>query len=100
MNNVNARVHTVAEGVLLVSPGIFKDFVAGHPTLNDWNAVQKRFLKLKLHRKTATGTTIHRYQLKDLRKKHINGLLIPNATCLFGESSAPLPSSHLVPDIE
>lgn len=100
VNDTNARVYIVTEGVLLVSPGIFKDFVAGHPTLNDWNAVQKRFLKLKLHRKTAIGTTIHRYQVKNLRKKHINGLLIPDVTHLFRERSAPLPSSRLVPDIE
>jgi hypothetical protein len=59
INTVNARVHRVKEGVLLVSPGIFRDF--GNAANAPWTSVQKRFQKLRLHRKTHeghnTGTT-------------------------------------------
>lgn len=71
-NAVNARIHSVAEGVLLVSPGIFKDF-----DKENWQRVQKRFQKLKHHRKTAEGTNIYTYQVVGKRNKsRIKGFLI------------------------
>jgi len=95
VNTVNARIHTVPEGVLLVSPGLFKDFAAQHPE-EDWSHVQKRFQKLKVHRKTDTGTNIHRYQVAGGRKRSaINGLLIPDAALIFGAASPPQPNPHL-----
>ncbi|MDZ7840906.1 MAG: MobH family relaxase [Gammaproteobacteria bacterium] len=97
VNTVNARIHVVPEGVLLVSPGIFKDFAAQHPE-EDWSHVQKRFQKLKVHRKTDTGTNIHRYQVAGGRKRSaINGLLLPDATLVFGAASPPQPNPHLSP---
>lgn len=95
VNTVNARVHVVPEGVLLVSPGIFRDFAAQHPK-HEWSNVQKRFQKLKLHRKTETGTNIHAYRVTGERKRSsINGLLLPDAAVVFGTSSPPLPNPHL-----
>lgn len=95
VNTVNARVHVVPEGVLLVSPGIFRDFAAQHPE-HEWSNVQKRFQKLKLHRKTETGTNIHAYRVTGARKhSSINGLLLPDAAVVFGTSSPPLPNPHL-----
>ena len=95
VNTVSARVHVVPEGVLLVSPGIFKDFTAKHPEF-EWSNVQKRFQKLKLHRRTDNGTNIHRYSVVGARKRSfINGLLIPNAAAVFGASSPPPANPHL-----
>jgi hypothetical protein len=59
MNTVNARVHRVREGLLLVSPGIFRDYAAA--TQAPWANVQKRFQKLRLHRKTPEGLNIWTY---------------------------------------
>ncbi len=95
VNTVNARVHVVPEGVLLVSPGIFRDFAAQRPK-HEWSNVQKRFQKLKLHRKTETGTNIHAYRVTDERKRSsINGLLLTDAAVVFGTSSPPPPNPHL-----
>lgn len=95
MNTVSARVHVVPEGVLLVSPGIFKDFTAKHPEF-EWSNVQKRFQKLKLHRRTDNGTNIYRYSVVGARKRSsINGLLIPDATAVLGASSPPPANPYL-----
>jgi hypothetical protein len=48
-------VHVVAEGVLLVSPGIFQDFAKLHKDVDSWEAVQKKFLKLGLHERSEGG---------------------------------------------
>lgn len=96
VNVVSARIHTVPEGVLLVSPGIFKDFTTNNRDLGDWNSVQKRFQKLRLHRKTREGTNIHRYELTDRRKKaSVNGLLIPDPAVIFGDRPPPPPNPRL-----
>lgn len=95
VNTVTARVHVVSEGVLLVSPSIFRDFAAKRGQL-EWSNVQKRFQKLKLHRKTDGGTNIHRYTVVGSRKRSsINGVLIPDAATVFGASPAPPPNPHL-----
>lgn len=95
VNTVTARVHLVSEGVLIVSPGIFRDYAAKHPEF-DWSSVQKRFQKLKLHRKTDGGTNIHRYSVVGARKRSfINGLLIPDTAVVFGTLPPPSPNPHL-----
>jgi hypothetical protein len=62
INTVHARVHTVPDGLLLVSPGIFKDF-----DRENWSLAQKRFQKLKLHQRTPQGTNIWVYLVKGER---------------------------------
>ncbi|MBL4827145.1 MAG: helicase/relaxase domain-containing protein, partial [Spongiibacteraceae bacterium] len=93
INVVNARVHTVAEGVLLVSPGIFKDY-----DLAQWSYVQKRFQKLKINEKTAArGENIHRYCVEGPRKKNrqIKGFLITQTQRVFSGISLPSPNPYL-----
>ena len=95
VNTVTARVHVVPEGVLLVSPSIFRDFAVKHAQI-EWSNAQKRFQKLKLHRKTDGGTNIHRYAVVGSRKRSwINGVLIPDAAIVFGASPPPPPNPHL-----
>jgi len=90
-NSVHARIHRVAEGLLLVSPGIFKDF-----DRENWQHVQKRFQKLKLHRKTPQGTNIYTYQVTGKRNKsRIKGFLIEEPDAVFEGISLPSPNPHL-----
>jgi hypothetical protein len=58
INDAKALVHTVADSVLLVSPGVFQRYVQEHPQIaayakedrvQEWRWVQKRFEKLQLH---------------------------------------------------
>jgi len=90
INAVNARVHVVPEGLLLVSPGIFKDF-----DRENWTRVQKRFQKLKLHKRTPQATNIWSYQVKgDRKQSRINGLLITEPEQVLGLQLPP-PNPHL-----
>lgn len=90
-NSVNARIHSVAEGLLLVSPGIFKDY-----DKTNWQHVQKRFQKLKLHRKTTQGTNIYTYQVTGKRNKsRIKGFLIEEPGNTFPGVKLPSPNPHL-----
>lgn len=91
INAVNARVHVVPEGLLLVSPGIFKDF-----DRDNWSQVQKRFQKLRLHQRTPQATNIWTYQVKgDRKQSRINGLLIAEPERVLGLQLPP-PNSHLL----
>lgn len=90
INTVNARIHTVSEGLMLVSPGIFKDY-----DRENWSRVQKRFLKQKLHQRTTLGTNVWTYQVKGARKQsRINGLLITEPESVLGLRLPP-PNVHL-----
>jgi len=91
INSTSARIHCVVEGLLLVSPGIFKDF-----DRENWQRVQKRFQKLKIHRKTAQGTNIHTYQVTGKRSRsRINGILIEDPERRFGGVMLPECNPHL-----
>jgi len=71
---------------------MFKNFAAQHPE-HEWLNVQKRFQKLKLHRKTTGGTNIHRYRVTgECKRSSINDLLITDAAVVFSTSS---PNPHL-----
>jgi len=89
INAVNARIHVASEGLLLVSPGIFKDFDG-----NDWNHVQKRFQKLKLNRKTAHATNIFTYAVKsERRQSRIKVMVIANPDRVCPGVTLPPPES-------
>jgi len=90
-NSVNARIHRVEEGLLLVSPGIFKDF-----DRENWQKAQKRFQKLKLHRKTTQGTNIYTYQVTGKRSRsRIKGFLIEELETAFEGVTFPPPNPYL-----
>jgi hypothetical protein len=75
MNTVNARVHRVREGLLQVSPGIFRDYAAAAKA--PWANVQKRFQKFRLHRKTPEGFNIWTYTVVDERRtRELKGHLV------------------------
>lgn len=98
-NNPGARIHVVAEGVLLVSPGLFKDFTKQHPDIGTWEAVQKKFLKLDLHERTAGGLNVHSYQISGSHQSgKLNALLIKDIGIVF-KFCNPSPNPHVVKNI-
>lgn len=74
INRQDAVVHMVVLGVLVISPRTFKDYVAFFDLFNRTNGtqlsldeaalyVQKKVEKLRINVKTATGMSIHTYQI-------------------------------------
>lgn len=92
VNTVDARLHVTREGVLLVSPGVFRDFAG----VEGWAAAQKKLQKLKLHLKTPEGTNIWTYRVSGERKSsaQLKGLVIPGGASLLG-LKLPDPNPHL-----
>lgn len=74
INTAKARIHVLTEGLALVSPGIFRDFDSAN-----WSHAQRRFQKLKLHRKTPTDENIWTCRAKGSRKQALlKVILIPH----------------------
>ena len=83
-NERDARVHVVPEGVLLVTPNIFKDFTEACGG-GRWDTVQKLFIKRKQHVKTASGENIHQYVIgSGLSKTVLSGFLLKDLSLVFG----------------
>ncbi|MGH8523904.1 MAG: helicase/relaxase domain-containing protein, partial [Gammaproteobacteria bacterium] len=96
INTVHARVHRVREGVLLVSPGIFRDY--GIAVQAPWASIQKRFQKLRLHRKTPEGFNIWNYTVVgERRTRELKGILVDDAEKALGpDLTLPPPNVHVV----
>jgi integrating conjugative element relaxase (TIGR03760 family) len=92
-NSAKARVHVVPEGVLLASPGLFRDYAAAIGA-HDFTPVQKSFLKLKLHQTTTAGLNIHQYAVAGSGAV-ISGILLADPGHLFGPL-VPAPNPALV----
>ncbi len=95
-NHVDAVVHVVEEGVLLVSPEIFRQFLKQFPEYESWNNVQKQAQRLRLNHKTPEGTNIHTYKVTgdNRRPSLLKGFLITDTAMLFGEK-IPKPNPYL-----
>jgi len=96
INTVHARVHRVREGVLLVSPGIFRDY--GIAVQAPWASIQKRFQKLRLHRKTPEGFNIWNYTVVgERRTRELKGIVLDDPEKVFGPGvTLPPPNTHVV----
>ncbi len=94
VNNRNARIHVVSEGLLLVSPGIFKDF-----DREAWSKAQKRFQRLKVNLKTPSGHNIWTYEVTgELNKEkptRLKGFLIQDIETVLPNIHLPAPNPHL-----
>lgn len=105
MNDAKALVHTVAETLFLVSPGIFKRYVQEHPQvpvlakaeeIGDWQWVQKRFEQLRAHQKQEDGLNIWTCQVTGPRKsRRLHGYLLKEPGDLLGEFKLNNPYLHL-----
>jgi len=96
VNEASARVHVVKEGILLATPGIFKDCAEAEEHEADWLRIQKRFFKLGLHEKRYGGMNVHQYSLRTNEKTStINGVLLKDASGVFGSFQIPDPNADL-----
>jgi Protein of unknown function (DUF1528)./Putative helicase. len=91
MNVATARVHTTFQGLLLVSPGVFRDFAG-----SEWAQAQRQFLRCKLHQKRTDGTNIWNFRVAGSRRtgRLLKGVLLPLAV-LPSELKLPEPNAHL-----
>lgn len=77
INTPQARLHVTQQGLLLVSPGIFRDFAG----IDGWAKVQKAVQQRELHQRRPDDTNIWTYRVVGKRKSNarLKGLLIPDA---------------------
>ncbi len=100
-NRSTALIHIVKEGVLIVSPLAFKNFIRSHPCLLESGKNEDKITviiqdKLKrmmtmanFHRQTEKGLNIHSYQINGANKTaSVRGWLLPVAA-LYGEMTPP-----------
>lgn len=106
INDAKALVHTVADTVYLVSPGIFQRYAQEHlhvavlakeAQLSDWQWIQKQFEKMQIHRKHANGLNIWTCNVTGPRKSHrLHGYLMNDPSGLFAEQPLNNPYLELV----
>lgn len=92
-----ARTH---EGMLLISPAIFKEFVAANPGSYSWEAVYKSFAKLGYTDVLRGKPSVHQYHLGKGSKEIVKGLLIKNKqviTWLYNSHALPSVNDSIVP---
>nr|WP_067297492.1 MobH family relaxase [Marinobacterium profundum] len=95
INDAKALIHTVADTVFLVSPGVFQRYAQEHPQIavyakednqQGWQWIQKRFEKLQLHRKQPTGLNIWTCEVTGPRKsRRLYGYLLQSPSLMFDE---------------
>ncbi|KAA0945764.1 relaxase [Pseudomonas proteolytica] len=109
INDAKALVHTVADTVYLVSPGLFQRYAQEHPQsavfakedkVTDWQWVQKRFEKLDLHRKQENGLNIWTCEVTGPRKsRRLHGYLLNDPLRLFNDVPMNNPYLTVLPTI-
>lgn len=109
INDAKALVHTVADTVYLVSPGVFQRYAQEHPQtaflarqeqIADWQWVQKRFEKLQLHRKQDSGLNIWTCEVTGPRKsRKLHGYLLIDPLNLFDEIPMNNPYLKVLPTL-
>jgi integrating conjugative element relaxase (TIGR03760 family) len=108
INDAKALVHTVADTVYLISPGIFQRYAQENPAIvtytkqehvADWQWIQKRFEKLSLHRKQENGLNLWNCEVAGPRKSHrLHGYLLKDPKCLFDDAPPNNPHLSIVQD--
>lgn len=79
--------------MLLVSPGFFRDY--GNAAKLPWANIQKRFPKVRLHRKTPDGFNIWNYSVIGNRRiRELAGILLGDPEHVFGPG---VPYGHRIP---
>lgn len=95
INDAKALVHTTADTVYLVSPGLFQRYAQEHPRtgiiarqegIAEWQWIQKRFEKLHVHRKQHSGLNIWTCKVTGPRKsRRLHGYLLHDPSQIFYE---------------
>jgi len=83
VNAPGARVHVVEEGVLIVSPGAFKDFDASH-----WQAGQNDLLDMSIHIPHG-GNHLRCWNVRGRDGAFVRGIMVADASLLF-DSQPPV----------
>ncbi|PHS63332.1 MAG: hypothetical protein COB00_12120 [Alcanivorax sp.] len=97
INTPQARLHVIEQGLVLVSPGIFKDFDPAR-----WSHVQKRFQKLRLHQRTHDNMNIWTCKAAGARRQALMKVyLIPQTEIseLGLALPPPNPAVSLLPEL-
>lgn len=88
INEPQALVHTVADSIYIVTPGIFMRYANEFPqtqtlakaeNLPSWRFIQKQFEKLKVHKKQENGLNIWTCTINGIRnmeRKKVHGYLL------------------------
>lgn len=107
-NEANAAVHFCEEGMLLVSPKIFKDYaenfearidvpapVHGAAAKEPWRILQQQFQKSEYPQKSSSGSFLHRYNVSGPGGKQLTGILVRGPERFF--QPVPTPNQLLKP---
>ena len=84
INTVDARIHVIPEGMVIVTPAIFRDY---DPV--NWRSVQRHFQRLQLHRKLPDDTNIWTCEVKidkERKRSELKAYLIPDPEQKLGIS--------------
>ena len=74
INNPNAQLHVVPEGLFIVSPLIFKTYAGAE---GSWSAVQKKVIKAQRHIRTPGGQNILLYRVEGVKTtSQLKGLVL------------------------
>ncbi len=106
INDAKALVHTVADTVFLVSPGVFQRYTQEHPQvqtlakqaqLPEWRWVQKDFERLQVHRKQPDGLNIWTCEVTGPRKsRRLHGYLLNEPSQVLDDVPASNPYLRLI----
>lgn len=97
INKADARIHVVPEGLLLVSPGIFKDFARAINQPNAWDRAQGGFCRLGMHLPAADGSNIFHYKVElpdgnhDKKTTVLKGIVMTDPYSVLKEEVQPNP---------
>ena len=92
VNTPEAVLHGVEEGLLIISPRVFKKYAG---TTGSWEQVQRRFLRRRFHRRNTDNTNIFRYEVRGKRRTSIlKGVLVSDPEERLGIAQ-PRANPHL-----
>lgn len=103
VNRKEAMVHTVPEGILLVTPAIFKAYMEHYGLASrdedeldkNFRRVQARIQKLRRHRRTTKGLNIFKYKIEGPKfSSYIQGWLFAPSV-IYGDEPPPAPNKVL-----
>ncbi len=95
-NQAKARIHTVDEGVILITPGIFQDFAKTKDNNSNWATIQQKVLKKNWHVRNDKGLNVVKYQVKGQKKQAtVNAVLFQDVSRVFGGKEPPESNPHL-----
>ena len=88
INDKHSLVYRIPQGIVLATPQLFIDFACAMGDRENWGPVEKRFLRLHLHRPNSGAGAFHRFEFGN--GSHVQGLLIPDTGLLFPEEAPPI----------